>query len=368
MARVVLAASYTRSLINFRGDMIKNWLEMGHEVYTCAPETGYEEQIRALGASFTPVRLKRTGLNPINDAIYFYDLVRLFRKTKPDIVFSYTIKPVIYGSLAASLCSVPGIFSMITGAGYAFEDGRNPLLKKVLHGLYRTALSKNNAVIFQNPDNVALFKGLKLLGEDQQVHMVNGSGVNVEKYQFSQPPKEPFRFLLIGRLIPEKGIREYAEAAKEVKKLCGNKVSFGLLGPLEKRLGSISEEEVAKWQQEGIIEYYGATDDIRPYMQETTVYVLPSYHEGTPRTVLEALAMGRPVITTDAPGCRETVIDGENGFLVPVRDVPSLAKAMLRFLENPDLVHAMGAAGRKIAETKYDVRKVNEDIARILGL
>lgn len=368
MARIVVAASFTRSLINFRGDMIKDWVKRGHEVCACAPDIGYEKQIEALGASFIPVRLVRTGLNPVHDVLYLLDLVCLFRRIRPDAVFSYTIKPVIYGSLAASLCSVPGIFSMITGAGYAFEDGRNSLLKKVLHGLYRTALSKNKAIIFQNPDNIALFKGLKLFGEEQQIYMVNGSGVNVEKYQFSQPPTEPFRFLLIGRLIPEKGIREYAEAAKEVKKLYGNNVFFGLLGPLEKRPGSISEEEVAKWQQEGTIEYYGATDDIRPYMQETTVYVLPSYHEGTPRTVLEALAMGRPVITTDAPGCRETVINGGNGFLVPVRDVPSLVKAMLRFLENPDLVHTMGAAGRKIAETKYDVRKVNEDITRILGL
>jgi len=368
MAKIVVAASFTRSLVNFRGDMIKDWVKRGHEVYTCAPQTGYEKQIEALGAYFIPVRLARTGLNPLSDVLYLLALVRLFRRIRPDVVFSYTIKPVIYGSLAASLCSVPGIFSMITGAGYAFEDGRNPLLKKVLHGLYRAALSRNKAVIFQNPDNMALFKKLKLVAKDQETHMVNGSGVNVEKYQFSQPPTEPFRFLLIGRVIPEKGIREYAEAAKEVKRIYGNNLLFGLLGPLEKRPGSISEEEVTKWQHEGTIEYYGATDDIRPYMQETTVYVLPSYHEGTPRTVLEALAMGRPVITTDAPGCRETVTDGENGFLVPVRDVPSLAKAMLRFLENPDLVHAMGAAGRKIAETKYDVRKVNEDIARILGL
>lgn len=348
--------------------MIQDWVARGHDVFACGPADECGDQVQAWGAFFEPVHFVRTGLNPFDDMVYFFHLVRFFRNHKPDIVFSYNIKPVIYGSLAASLCSVPGIFSMITGAGYAFEDGRNLLLKKVLHGLYRTALSKNKAVIFQNPDNIELFKGLKLLGEEQQIYMVNGSGVNIEKYQFSQPPTDPFRFLLIGRLIPEKGIREYAEAAKEVKKLYGNKVSFGLLGPLEKRPGSISEEEVANWQQEGIIEYYGATDDIRPYMQETTVYVLPSYHEGTPRTVLEALAMGRPVITTDAPGCRETVTDGKNGFLVPVRDVPALAKAMLRFLENPDLVHTMGAAGRKIAETKYDVRKVNEDIARILGL
>lgn len=368
MSKIVVLASVTRSLLNFRGDMIRDWVSRGHAVIACGPESGFEREIQELGASIIPVRLERTGLNPFKDLTYCFDLVKLFRKERPDIVFSYTIKPVIYGSLAASLCSVPEIFSMITGAGYAFEDGRNPLLKKVLHKLYRAALSRNKAVIFQNPDNISLFKKLKLVAKDQEIQMVNGSGVNVEKYRFSQPPTEPFRFLLIGRLIPEKGVREYAEAAKEVKKLYGNTVLFGLLGPLEKRPGSISEEEVAKWQHEGGIEYHGATDDIRPYMQETTVYVLPSYHEGTPRTVLEAMSMGRPVITTDAPGCRETVVHGENGFLVPVRNAEALSNAMLRFLENPEMVTPMGAKGRRIAENKYDVRIVNENIARILGL
>lgn len=366
--RIAIVSSYMKDLINFRGDMIQDWVDRGHDVFACGPADECGGQVDALEASFEPVHFVRTGLNPFDDMVYFFHLVRFFRKHKPDIVFSYNIKPVIYGSLAASLCSVPGIFSMITGAGYAFEDGRNLLLKKVLHGLYRAALSRNKAVIFQNPDNRDLFKRLKIVAKDQETQMVNGSGVNVEKYQFSQPPTEPFRFLLIGRLIPEKGIREYAEAAKEVKKLYGNNVLFGLLGPLEKRPGSISEEEVAKWQHEGVIEYHGATDDIRPYMQETTVYVLPSYHEGTPRTVLEAMSMGRPVITTDAPGCKETVINGENGFLVPVRDHVSLATAMLRFIERPELLISMGLAGRKIAEKKYDVRKVNENIARILGL
>lgn len=368
MSKIAVLASYSRSLIIFRGDMIRDWVSRGHTVITCGPESGFEREIQELGASFLPVRLERTGLNPFKDLTYCFDLVKLFKKERPDIVFSYTIKPVIYGSLAASFCAVPEIFSMITGAGYAFEDGGNPLLKKTLHWLYRVALNRNKRIIFQNPDNINLFKKYKMVADGQDLHMVNGSGVNLENFPYSTPITKPFRFLLIGRLIPEKGVREFVQAARQVKRLYPANVDFGLLGPLDHRPGSITENEVQKWHQERIIEYYGETDNVQPFLEQTTVYVLPSYHEGTPRSVLEAMSTGRPVITTDAPGCRETVVHGENGFIVPVRDAEALLNAMLRFLENPEMVTPMGAEGRRIAEEKYDVRKVNENIARILGL
>lgn len=334
MTKIALLASYSGSLINFRGDMIRDWVKNGHAVVTCAPEIRFEKKIKELGADFVPVRLQRTGMNPIHDCIYFFDLVRLFRKIKPDIVLSYTIKPVIYGSLAAYFSSVPKIFSMITGAGYAFEKGADGVLKKGLFALYRAALSCNDGVFFQNADNRSQFLEAGLLKDLTKCYMINGSGINLEKFPYSPPPSGQVRFLLIARLIPEKGILEYIEAARKIKGNFEN-VSVQLLGPFDDRPGAIRKSDVQKWVAEGIIEYLGRTDDVRPFLNDCSVYVLPSYHEGMPRSVLEALATGRPVITTNSPGCKETVCEGKNGFLVPVRDSEALYRAMKYFVENP---------------------------------
>jgi glycosyltransferase involved in cell wall biosynthesis len=345
-------------------DMIKN----GHNVIAMAPETGYERELESAGIGFFPLPLKRAGLNPIEDLRLLFHLRRLFVRLRPDAVFVYAVKPVIYGSIAARLAGTGGIYAMITGLGYAFtgESLFQRLLRNLMKPLYALALKNCQKVFFQNPDDLEVFLKLKMVDENKAV-LVNGSGVNLQDFEYAAPVTSPFSFLLIARLIRDKGIMEFAEAARLLKKKHPG-VLFRLLGPHDPNPTAISAAEIKAWTREGIIEYLGETGDVRPYIAQASVYVLPSYREGTPRSVLEAMAMGRPVITTDAPGCRETVREGVNGFLVPVKDAAALAGAMERFILEPGLVERMGLESRKIAEEKYDVRKVNRIMLEAMGL
>ena len=229
------------------------------------------------------------------------------------------------------------------------------------------ALKGNTKVFFQNPDDMELFAELNLIRGTEQAVLINGSGVDIEHYREVRPVTEKIVFLLIARLIRDKGLYEYVEAARIIKQHYPE-VVFRLVGPFDSNPTAISEATVNQWQGEGVIEYAGETKDVRPYIAGSSVYVLPSYREGTPRTVLEAMSMGRPIITTDAPGCRETVIHGKNGYLVPVKNLDALVEALERFIANPELIPIMGKESRKIAEEKYDVRKVNATILNTMGL
>ncbi|HHV77979.1 MAG TPA: glycosyltransferase family 4 protein [Syntrophothermus lipocalidus] len=369
MARILIVSHYAKSLLNFRGELIKKMVELGHEVVALGPEAGFEEKLKDLGAGYIQIPLERTGLNPLRDISTLLALVLEMRKLKPDVVFSYAVKPVIYGSLAARAAGVPAVYSMITGVGSVFleESGRYNLLARLVKLLYKAALRSNHVVFFQNPDDLLLFKKKCLLPSDCKAVLVNGSGVNVQRFSYVEPPLKPISFLLVARLIYHKGIREYVEAARLLKTRYPE-VLFKLLGPLDTNPSAIGEKELETWVNEGVIEYLGETDDVRPYLAACSVYVLPSYREGTPRSVLEAMAVGRPVITTDVPGCRETVKDGVNGFLVPVKNSVALAEAMERFILNPEMIVEMGKKSREIAEQKYDVHKVNRVILEAMGL
>lgn len=370
MARIAIISHYAPSLINFRGELIKTLTAAGHKVIALGPEDGFGFELAALGAEYRQIILQRTGTNPLQDIATLFSLTKLLRELKPDVVLSYAVKPVIYGSLAAWLAGVPGVYSMITGLGYLFtgKTTKQKLLLRLVHPLYKAALSKNRVVFFQNPDDLGLFKALHLLPANQQQIIINGSGVDIDYFAYSPAVTEPLSFLLMARLIWDKGIAEYVAAARNLKKRYPQ-VSFKLLGAYDSNPTAIRRSDVEKWENEGIIEYLGETRDVRPYLANASVFVLPSfYREGTPRSVLEAMSMGRPVITTDAPGCRETVQDGVNGFLVPVKDAVALEKAMERFILKPELIQDLGMASRKIAEEKYDVRKVNKVIIEAMGL
>ena len=279
----------------------------------------------------------------------------------------YTIKPVIYGSLAAWLARVPNRFALVTGLGYAFQIEAAGRLQVLVQWLYSMALRRVKKVFFQNPDDEALFRERAILSPSVPSCVVNGSGVDVGTFDVAALPSNEIRFLLIARFLGAKGIREYAEAARRIKK-SHRDVRFQLVGWIDANPDAISQSELDGWIAEGVIEYLGKLADVRPAIQCSNVYVLPSYREGTPRTVLEAMAMGRAVVTTDAPGCRETVVDGDNGFLVEVKSVDSLESAMLRFVANPALVAGMGRRSREIAEEKYDVRKVNAIMLSEMGI
>lgn len=369
MARIAIISHYAPSLINFRGELIKTLVSAGHQVIALGPEEGFESELTAFGAEYRQIPLRRTGTNPLQDITTLFSLTKLLRELKPDVVLSYAVKPVIYGSLAAWLAGVPGVYSMITGLGYLFTGNttKQKLLLRLVHPLYKAALSKNRVVFFQNPDDLGLFKALHLLPANQQQIIINGSGVDIDHFAYSQAVTEPLSFLLMARLIWDKGIAEYVAAARNLKKRYPQ-VFFKLLGAYDSNPTAIRRDDVEKWENEGIIQYLGETRDVRPYLANSSVYVLPSYREGTPRSVLEAMSMGRPVITTDAPGCRETVQDGVNGFLVPVKDAVALEKAMERFILKPELIQEFGIASREIAVRKYDVRKVNKVIMDNMGL
>lgn len=377
--KFVLIPSYLPSVLNFRGKLLALIAQQGYEIHILAPDvTLYNKDYKTLiglGYHVHQIPMQRAGTNPIADVKTFIAVYKLLTTIKPDYLLSYTIKPVIYGTLAAFLARVPYRFAMITGLGYAFqiEDGQEPSkTQKLIYELYRQSLKWCEKVFFQNPDDLFLFEQLKLLSNSTKTVLINGSGVNLTQYDVIDLPKNyhhevKLSFLLIARLLKDKGIREYIEAAKIIKEKFTS-TEFHLVGWLDENPNAISQFELDSWIEQGIVNYWGKLDDVRPAIAACSVYVLPSYREGTPRTVLEAMAMGRAIITTNAPGCKETVVDGVNGFLVPVKAVKQLADAMEKFILEPNLVIEMGKASRKIVVEKFDVNKVNQTMLIEMGL
>lgn len=371
---VLVLGGIPRSLINFRGPLLLVINDLGYTVHAAAPgllqDDNVQDALSAEGIQCHNVPLSRAGLSPVGDLRALRELVRLMRKVRPEYFLAYTIKSVIWGLIAAWVAGVHNRAALITGLGYAFTGdarGKRALIQRVARSLYRFSLRRATLIFFQNPDDQADFERLGLLPKAVPVVIVNGSGVNVQAFSPAPFTDKPLRFLLIARLLGDKGIREYVAAAARVRAL-HPEVEFHLVGGLDPNPDAIAETEVQNWQDAGDIVWHGALPDVRPAIAESHVYVLPSYREGTPRTVLEAMAMGRPVITTDAPGCRETVIDGDNGFLVPVKSIEALAEAMIKFINNPELISKMGQLSRQIAEEKYDVHKVNAVMLKAMGI
>ncbi len=372
--RVAVIGNQAFSLIHFRGSLIRAMVEKGHKVLALAPDYDEKtkERIKALGAVPIDYYLSRTGLNPFQDAYTFLQLFFLLRKLKPDVVLSYAVKPVIYGTLAAWLARVPRRFALIEGLGYSFtptgkkENLKKKIIRQIVHILYRLSLPRATKVFFLNKDDLSEFTSLELVNS-QKAYLLGPIGVDIRDFYFTPSVKNPVTFLLVARLLREKGIYEFMEAVKRIKSKYPN-TRFLLVGGLDSNPGSIKREEVEGWVKEGVIEWPGHVEDVRPWISQASVFVLPSYREGVPRSTQEAMAMGRPVITTDAPGCRETVIDGINGFLVPVQDVEALAQAMERFIQKPELIEKMGKESRRIAEERFDVHKINARFLHELGL
>ena len=363
----LLIASYPDSIVSFRGALITSLLSSGWSVHIAAPglpkNSSARKCLEVLGARVHDIPFRRTGTDPLADLRLLVRLYRLHRDVKPVATLAYTIKPVIYGMLAGWLAGTPRRYALITGLGYAFTGSRKGLLTGLIRYLYRIALMCANKVIFQNPDDRDLFHAVGILAARKPTVVVNGSGVDLSEYEAQIVPQGPPVFLMIGRLLGDKGVREYAQAAKCVRAL-HSEVRFGLVGWIDENPDAVSQGELDAWVSDGTILFHGKRADVRPCIAACSVYVLPSYREGTPRTVLEAMAMGRAVITTDAPGCRETVIHGDNGYLVSVQSIDALVKAMLRFVRDPSLAQQMGRRSREIAEGKYDVRKVNAVMLR----
>jgi glycosyltransferase involved in cell wall biosynthesis len=375
-ARVLIVGGFAGSLVNFRGDLIQALLARGATVHAAAPVLSSESEegrtLRGWGAIPHAVPLARTSQNPVRDLHTALSLYRLCRRLAPSHVLAYTVKPVLYGMPAARLAGVERTMALITGLGYSFSPEHGTLRQRytqaLVQTLYSGALKTVDCVVFQNVDDLELFVSLGLVPRARTA-VVSGSGVNLVRFPSTPlPPLDgELHFLLIGRLIAHKGIREFIEAARRVR-ACVPHARFHLAGMHDENPSSIPPTEVKRWVANGIVTYHGELRDVRPVLARCHVYVLPSYREGVPRTVLEAMAMGRAIITTDAPGCRETVAHGETGFLVPVRDVDALVAAMLRLIEDPALIARFGAASRQRVEQLFDVHQVNQQLMGCMGI
>ncbi len=372
--RIALISPYAHTIMLFRGALIRDLTSQGHTVYVLAPDytPAIREAVSAVGAIPLDYPLDRTGSNPLRDVHTLMSLWRIFRRLRPDIILPYNIKPVIYGSLAAWLARVPRRIAWITGLGYTFMETESPsfrrrALQQLAQRLYRIALNTCHAVCFQNADDQQEMIA-RHIAPAEKTALVGASGVDLAEWQPAPPVMNPITFTLAARLLREKGVVEFAEAARVIKQRHPN-IRFLLLGGLDTNPGALTEAEVQQWVQAGILEWHGHVPDVRPYFEQTSVYVLPSYYrEGVPRSTQEAMAMARPIITTNAPGCRETVIDGVNGYLVPPRDVAALVQAMERFIGQPELIHTMGQASRKLAEERFDARKINQRLLEVMGI
>jgi glycosyltransferase involved in cell wall biosynthesis len=369
--KIVILSAFAESLVTVRSPFLRALARAGHAVTACAPgeDPVVASRLKDIGVAYHSVKLDRTGMNPLRDLRFMFGFARFLQTTRPDIFLGYNIKPVLYGSLAARRARVPRIFSLMSGLGYAFTEGnaKQRLLGRVVRSLCRLALPNNDAVFFQNPDDLKLFLDLRLLRDLRQAVRINGSGVDLEAFGATPVSTQPLVFILIARLLRDKGVLEYVEVARLLKHRYPD-VRFELLGRFDTNPSAIDEEQVGSWQRDGFIDYLGAATDVRSFVANSSVFVLPSYREGTPMSVLEAMAMARPIVTTDVPGCRETVIEGENGFLVPARNVNALFNAMERFIRSPDLIAPMGRRSREIAVERFDVNKVNAVIFKTMGL
>jgi len=374
MKRIIVISNHSSSLINFRGHLLKKLVNKGHEVIAVAPRDEHaatvSNQLKKIGVILKKYSLSRGSLNILREYNSYSAICNILKKYKPNIVIAYTAKPVIYTGIAMQYFPEIKYYPLITGLGYGFTEGkelRRNLVKQIMIFLYKRSLKYVDKVIFQNTDDVNLFRKLKIVTDNTKTNIIHGSGVNLKNFPFCALPKKPI-FLMLARLLIDKGVREYFEAARLVKSQFPNAI-FQLAGKIDSNLSSINSNELNLQIKKGFIKYLGELPSVQKSLASCRFYVLPSYREGTPRSVLEALATGRPIITTDVAGCRETVIHEKNGLLITPRDPKSLAFAMIKLLkEREDIIESMGKESYILAKDKYDVEKVNKNLIDILNL
>jgi len=364
--RIAIVLNTSWNIYNFRLGLAKALLAEGHQVIAIAPEDKYSEYLTELGCEFYPVKMQNKGSNPLKDLGYMWQLYRIYRKAKPDVVLQFTIKPNIYGTLAAFPLRKL-IINNVCGLGTVFLHDN--FTARIARSLYKLSFLLPNRVFFQNEDDLQLFVDKKLIKE-KVTDLVPGSGVPLDK--FMPTPfvcHETFTFLMVARLLYDKGIREYIDAIRLLKQ-AGTQAVFQLLGAIEtdQNLG-VPKEQVEAWQAEGLITYLGTTDNVAQYITKADCVVLPSYREGTPRSLLEAASMAKPLVATNIAGCKQTVEEGVNGYLCEVKSAQSLAEAMRKMLQLPsEALQAMGIASRKKMETEFDEQIViNKYLSIIRG-
>ena len=375
--KIILVGTVASSFYGFRADLIRAMRVKQYTVYAFTSEYSDADlkKIESLGAIPMTYELNRGGLNPLSDIVATYKLSKKIRDIKPDLVFSYFSKPVIFGTIAAKLAKVPKIIGMLEGLGYTFTEQpeglakKTELIKKVQVLLYKFALPQLDKLIFLNPDDPKDLIDQYAINV-RKVEVLGGIGLNLKEYP-CQPIiniQQPINFLFIGRLLKEKGIHDFLNAAKIVKEKYPE-TQFTVLGAIDPHnLGALTQSELDELISSNIIDYPGHVDNVKDWIAKSYVFVLPSYREGVPRSTQEAMAIGRAVITTDVPGCRETVEHGVNGFIVAKWNPEALAEKMIYFIEHPEQIEKMGYESYKIAQDKFDAEKVNQRLLNILGL
>ncbi len=368
MPKILLVSRCAWTLYNFRrGQMCALQAEGATVLGAGAGGDGYEGRIEALGIPFVSLPVDKRALNPLADLKLLWWLYRWYRQERPDIVHHFTIKPVIYGSIAARLAGVPRTVNTVTGLGFVFSESAKPWLRRLVEAQYRVALAKVHYTFFQNNEDRDLFVKQGLVAPER-TGLLPGSGVDT--LHFLPPPATAktttVTFLMVARLLKDKGVYEFVEAARKVQARAP-KTRFQLLGGRDERNPQVvPQEDLDRWQTEGVVEWLGETSDVRDAIGAADVVVLPSfYREGTPRSLLEAAAMGRAIITTDSIGCREAVEDGVTGLLVPVKDSDALAAAMLCLYADPEGRQCMGEAGRAKMLLEFDERLVIQKIKEV---
>ncbi|WP_179287526.1 glycosyltransferase family 4 protein [Paraferrimonas haliotis] len=365
--RVYIVSSFASSLVNFRIDLINKFTRYGYKVFCIAPDfdENVVSKLKELNVEFIQIPFKRNGLSLFEDIGLLFKLYKEFKRHEPPIVVSYTIKPLVYGSIAARLAKVDSRVSLVTGLGQAFTPKASfvdQIIKSFARNLYRLGLTCSTNVFFQNNDDKRKLIELGYVSSDK-AYVTNGSGVNLKRFALHKVKAEPVRFLMVARLLKAKGVLDYIKAAELVKKEYED-VRFDLVGPVDET-GGIDMSIIESAIRRGIISYYGFQRDIVPFLERCSIFVLPSYYpEGVPRSILEALSIGRGVITTNSVGCKETVIDGENGFLITPKKPNELSQKMKMIINDLSLVESFSRASRCLAIDKFDVNKVNDYIFR----
>lgn len=374
--KVAVIGTVASSILGFRRDFINSLIAQGHQVYAFAVDYTDETRQKGIDLGVVPVDypFNRTGMNPVHDIRNTFKLAKQLKAIKPDLVFSYFVKPVIFGTFAAKLAGVERRVAMLEGLGFIFTDqpeglsGKTRLLRQVQVLLYRLSFPLLGKIIFLNPDDskdLVTKYNLKV----NRVEVLGGIGLDLAQYHYVKPDVNKLSFLFVGRLLKEKGINEFIAAVKIVKQQYPE-VTFTVLGGLDEgNPGGLKAAELSRLTESGVIDYPGHVTNVAERIAQCSVFVLPSYYrEGVPRSTQEAMAIGRPVITTDVPGCRETVIDGVNGFMVPPWQPQALADKMIYFIKHPEQIEPMGLESYKLAQQKFDAAKVNQKLLKLLGL
>lgn len=364
--RIAIVLNTSWNIYNFRLNLLRTLQQLGHEVHAVAPEDEFTPLLVNEGLIFHPVRMDSRGANPFKDFALIVELYGIYKHIKPDVILHFTIKPNIYGTLAAALLGIPSI-NNVCGLGTVFL--KKGIISKVAELLYRFSFRFANKVFFQNSDDLELFIKNRLVRKEQ-ADLVPGSGINLS--HFTPVPRKkgkPFTFLLISRLITDKGIIEYVQAVEQLRRE-GTSARFQILGAIDpKHKRAIPKEKIQQWIDSGIIEYLGTAKDVRYFIEQADCVVLPSYREGTPRTLLEAAGMGRPLIATDVPGCRQIVEDGKNGLLCELKNAEDLAAKMRLMATFPEeVLQELSANARKKVEKEFDESLVISKYLQTLSL